>query len=142
MTNLLLAILAAWPQIGEPEVIEGTAQCYADGVMQRVADNRMGWGHIPEGTDYRTCVAVTDCDLVGLPVGVVWPDGRIMYGTICDCSADKDRERHEDKGLAVEVSWWAANEYAQPIGKYLLPRDGPLPGVTVVVMDDMVGGWN
>ena len=141
MTNLLLALLAAWPQIPEIEVIEGTAQTYADGVMKRVAENRIGWGHIPEGTDYRTCIAVTDCSLMGSPVSVIWPDGRIMYGTICDCSAEEDRQRHIDKGLAAEVSWWAANEYAHPVGKYLLPRDGPLPGVKVVVGWGMEG-WN
>lgn len=133
MTNLLLALLASWPQPTEAGVIEGSAQCYADGVMKQVADNRITWGHILPDTDYRYCVAVTDCNMMGMPVNVVWPDGRIMYSTVCDCSARQDRQRHEDKGLAVEVSHWAANEYAHPVGDYLLPRDGPLQAVKIVV---------
>jgi len=140
MTNILsvVAILTGMAQSMKP--VEGTAQCYADGVMKNVAENRMGWGHIPADTDYRTCVAVTDCSWVGREVGVVWPDGRVMYGTVCDCSADEDRQRHIDKGLAVEVSWWAAGEYAHEVGKYLLPRQGPLPGVKVVLLPEGRGG--
>ena len=117
--------------------VEGLAQCYADGVMDKVVHNRIEYGQLPYGTDPRTCIAVTDCSWMGKKVVVLWPDGREMFGTVCDCSADEDRQRHIDKGLAVEVSWWAANEYAHPVGKYLLPRDGPLDGVTLKVLEGL-----
>lgn len=125
----------------DAEPLNGLAQSYADNVMQRVVENRISWGHIPPDTDYRYCVAVTDCDWMGLPVNVVWPDSRVMYGTVCDCSAGHDRQRHIEKGLVVEVSWWAANEYAHPIGEYLLPRDGPLVGVEVALVPQQEMRW-
>ena len=133
-------MIAAFLLLTGWEPMEGLAQCYADGVMLQVAENRIALGHIVPDTDYRYCVAVTNCDWMGLPVNVTWPDGRIMYGTVCDCSAKQDRERHLEKGLIVEVSWWAANEYAHPKGPYLLPRDGPLNGVRVqrVPLPEMV----
>lgn len=137
----MTAILTATLLLSGPST-EGLAQFYADSVMERVAENRIAWGHIPPDTDPRFCAAVIDCSWVGESIRVLWPDGRVMWGTVCDCSADEDRARHLEKGLAVEVSWWAAGEYAHPIGPYLLPRDGPLDGVTVELWDwESLGEW-
>lgn len=114
-------------------VVAGLAQRYDDGMMRRVRDTRVDMGQLDPATDPRLCVAVVDCDLLGRQGLLVWPGAWQDQVTVCDCSAAGDADRHRRKGLAVEVSFSLAAERCHAAGSYCLPRDGPLPGVRLLV---------
>jgi hypothetical protein len=106
-------------------------QRYAPGVMAQVVENRIRYGHLPEGTDPHRCIAVVDCAWLGEWACVMLPDGTVTRHLVCDCSAPEDRDRHLEKGLVVEVPFSYAQRHRFQVGPYVLPLDGPLAGVTV-----------
>jgi len=105
---------------------------YDPGVMEDVVRRREAMGQITVTAPLTAYVAVVDCQLLGEPVWVVWPDGRRTMHVVGDCSRREDRALHQSEGLAVEVSYDVAVRYSLQQGGWLLPLDGPLGEVRVV----------
>jgi hypothetical protein len=131
MIGLTLALALAWSQAPEP-LETGLMQRYGPGVMAKVVENRIGMGDIPASTDPFSAVARPDCALLGQSVWIEWPNGQWSGPhTVADCSSRNDYSRHRQKGLVIEVSYELAAVMSVPIGRWLLPMDGPLSGVSV-----------
>lgn len=113
---------------------------YDDGMMLRVIRNRVSLGDVPPGLAPEDCLVVIDCSLVGRDAWVIWPDGTVTGHTICDCSNGRHRSEHKRRGMACEVSYATAWKHSVdmhliypevPPGRWRLPMDGELPGVSV-----------
>lgn len=113
---------------------------YDPGVMRKAMRVRVLAGKIDAGLSTRDCIAVPHCGLLGRQVWLVWPDGYVSKQYVCDCSNAVDFARHIEIGLVAEVSHITAVEHSVdmnlvdprvPAGRYRLPLDGRLPGVSV-----------
>lgn len=112
----------------------GLLQTYAPGVMAEVVVNRIQYQHIAPSTLAHECLALVDCATLNRKVCMALTvDSQRLFGpfTVCDCSSSTDRARHIDKGLAAECDWSLTEKIQVPVGKFILPRDGPLAGVKV-----------
>lgn len=112
-------------------VITGMMTRYDPGVMETAVRNHEALGHLQVTRPYTEYVAMLDCGLLGRPVVVVWPDGKRTRHVVGDCAAAGDRAALEARGLVVEVSHEVAVREGVPVGRYVLPVDGPVDGVTV-----------
>ena len=93
--TLVLAVLLA----------SGEATRYDPGVMERVVENRVGWGEVAPDTDPYYSVAMLDCSLKG---EIVWLEtGSRVIGplTVADCAQRGHRADLEERGWAIDVSY-------------------------------------
>lgn len=123
MTLLIAALMASSPVVG------GVATRYDPGVMEKVVENRLGWGQLDLSRGHSGYIAVADCKLLDELVWLGWPDGSFSGPhLVADCGAQHDQEYLDEIGFAVDLSYPLAVEHGV--------LDAPLPGVTVWLCDD------
>lgn len=104
--------------------LTGSVTYYNPGVMERVYENRLAWGHVQPCEECVGMVALLDREHVGKQVYLV-RDGGPVEGPflVVDCSAAQDIARHRRNGKVAEVDWPTAQRWGMT---------GPLANVRVV----------
>lgn len=96
MSELAAAVLLA----------TGLATRYNPGIMDPVVANRVEWGQIDTRQYHVGYVAMLDRDDIGRLVWLEHPDGRVVGPVIvADCAGEADRERLQQLGWAVDLSY-------------------------------------
>ncbi|HET9494118.1 MAG TPA: hypothetical protein VFR15_07810 [Chloroflexia bacterium] len=104
----LLALAGGSPASSEASVAQGMrsghAVFYSPGVFKIVARNR----GMKLRTDVDGYAAVIDCGMIGRLVKARLNGRKLETFQVLDCSAPKDRARHQRIGLVIEVDYESA----------------------------------
>jgi hypothetical protein len=117
-------------------VATGKATAYREGLMEKVVENRLKWGHIDTSLPHTGYVALADKKYVGERVLLELPTGEWVGPLlVADCGAMKDQQHLVDIGFAIDLSYPLAVKYLKN------PRT-PLHGVKVWLISDGNTGGN
>ena len=101
----LLALAGGSPATIEASTMQGTksghAVYYSPGVFKIVARNR----GMKLRTDVDGYAAVIDCSQIGRLIKARINGGKLETFQVLDCSAPRDRARHQRTGLVIEVDY-------------------------------------
>jgi hypothetical protein len=104
----LFAMAGGSPAISQASAVQGTrsghAVYYSPGVFKTVARNR----GMKLREDVDGYAAVIDCSQIGNVVKARINGGRLETFQVLDCSAPRDRARHQRIGLVIEVDYDSA----------------------------------
>jgi hypothetical protein len=108
-------------------VMVGEVTYYGPGVMERVYENRLRWGHVEACPECIGMVALLEREHVGKRV-FLQRAGEKREGPflVVDCAARKDLRRLKERGLVAEVDWRTARRWGMR---------GPVEGVRVMFED-------
>jgi hypothetical protein len=108
LTAALLALAGGSPATSEAsavqEVRSGQAVYYAPGLFKIVARNR----GIKLREDVHGYAAVIDCGHIGRIIKARLNGGKLETFQVLDCSAPRDRARHQRMNLVIEVDYDSA----------------------------------
>jgi hypothetical protein len=104
----LFAMAGGSPAISQASAVQGArsghAVYYSPGVFKTVARNR----GMKLREDVDGYAAVIDCSQIGNVVKARINGGRLETFQVLDCSAPRDRARHQRIGLVIEVDYDSA----------------------------------
>jgi hypothetical protein len=108
ITAALFALAGGSPAITEAAVVQGAqsghAVYYAPGVFNIVARNR----GMKLRADVDGYAAVIDCRQIGRVIKAKLNGGNLETFQVLDCSAPRDRARHQRTGQIIEVDYQSA----------------------------------
>lgn len=104
----LVALAGGSPATTEASAMQGVrsghAVYYSPGVFNMVARNR----GMRMRTDVHGYAAVIDCGMIGRVIKARINGGKLETFQVLDCSAPRDRARHQRIGLVIEVDYDSA----------------------------------
>lgn len=108
MAAAVLALAGGSPATSEAAVMQGMrsghAVFYSPGVFQIVARNR----GMKLREDVHGYAAVIDCGMIGRVIKARLNGRKLETFQVLDCSAPRDRARHQRIGLVIEVDYQSA----------------------------------
>ncbi len=109
--------------VGEGASLLGEVTYYGPGVMERVYENRLRWGHVEACPECIGMVALLEREHLGRRVWLQRP-GRPAEGPflVVDCAAAKNRPHLQARGLVAEVDWPTSRRWRMA---------GPIDAVTI-----------
>jgi hypothetical protein len=111
----------------------GEATYYADGLMQRVYERRLVWGHVAPCPECAGLVALLDCRHVGRKAWLRHPLGEVVGPLlVVDCAAREDAPALRRRGWVADLPW--------ELGRLRWGMRGPLRGVRVYFRDPVPAG--
>jgi hypothetical protein len=97
----ILATLAVLLHLHAPVMVDaGYVTPYADGLMQRVYERRVGWGHVEP--DVTGCMAALNWNYIGAQVIVLHGDS-VTRCYVVDCAQKRHVAERERAALVIEV---------------------------------------
>lgn len=111
-------------------VAVGKATAYGPDTMNRVVENRVGWGQLDLSQSHVGYVALADEKYLNSRVLLELPTGEIVGPfLVADCGAEHDQEHLNEIGFGVDLSYELAEKYLED------PRT-PLHGVKVWLIEE------
>jgi hypothetical protein len=113
--NVIILLLLLHLNLGlKPDYI-GLPTYYSEGVMEKVLDRRIHWGHIKKEQLIPDCLSALNYDYIGDYILVKHKDNSEVC-LVVDVANINDREKREKNNLIVEVDYNSAKRLGIEIG--------------------------